>query len=263
MDRQRALNLIRVQVDLVPPLEYSKVNPPFDKWHRDTRVVLEKVFGSESRQVREFEDIRFWSAVMSSDDARDQQLKREAFDRGKSEAGSFMQSVIAEVEQFWDESTATGSSAPDPLASVLRLCGRFHQVARQLRSRHDNRSTVEIEDEYDVQNLLHALLRIDFDDIRPEEWTPSYAGRSARMDFLLKDYQIVLEAKKTRKALADKEVGDELLEDMARYKAHPACKTLVCFIYDPEGRIGNPTGLENDLSGERDGLKVVAIVNPK
>lgn len=43
-----------------------------------------------------------------------------------------------------------------------------------------------LEDEYDVQDLPHALLLLYFDDVRAEEWTPSYAGKSARMDFLLK-----------------------------------------------------------------------------
>lgn len=34
--------------------------------------------------------------------------------------------------------------------------------------------------------------------MRPEKWTPSYAGACSRMDFLLKREQIGLEAKKTR-----------------------------------------------------------------
>src|SRR6266851_4668899 len=66
-----------------------------------------------------------------------------------------------------------------------RILGRFHQVAKQLQKRHAGKDTLRIMDEYDVQDLLHALLKIDFNDIRAEEWTPSYAGKSARMDFLL------------------------------------------------------------------------------
>ena len=57
----------------------------------------------------------------------------------------------------------------------------------------------EIKDEYDVQDLLNALLRLNFDDVRPEEYTPSYAGSSTRVDFLLKKEKIVIEVKKTRK----------------------------------------------------------------
>jgi hypothetical protein len=45
-----------------------------------------------------------------------------------------------------------------------------------MRHRYSERPTLEVEDEYDTQDLFHALLAIDFDDIRREEWTPSYAG---------------------------------------------------------------------------------------
>jgi REase_DpnII-MboI len=124
---------------------------------------------------------------------------------------------------------------------------RFHVVAQQLRKRHDHRPSLWINDEYDVQDLLHALLRIDFDDIRPEEWTPSYAGGSARMDFLLKKEQVVIEAKKTRENLRDREVGEELIIDIAKYKGHPNSRTLICFVYDPDQHISNPVGLKRDL----------------
>ena len=111
-----------------------------------------------------------------------------------------------------------------------------------MRCRYENRETLKIEDEYDVQDLLHALLLLYFDDVRAEEWTPSYAGKSARMDFLLKNERVVIEVKKTRLGLADKELGDQLIIDVDRYKVHPDCKRLICFVYDVEGRIGNPIG---------------------
>jgi hypothetical protein len=151
----------------------------------------------------------------------------------------------------------------NPIDLVARICDRFHSVSRQLRNRHNNRPTLEIEDEYDVQDLIHSLLRIYFDDIRPEEWTPSYAGGSARMDFLLKNEKMVIETKKTRKGLNPKELGDQLIIDIQRYKEHPDCKTLFCFIYDPEGRIANPKGIEKDLSRKDDNLEVIVLVDPK
>jgi len=91
---------------------------------------------------------------------------------------------------------------------AMRVLERFPFVARQLQNRHgdsgvsEKRQRHEINDEYDAQDLLHALLRIDFDDIRPEEHTPSSGGSTARMDFLLKDETIVIETKKTRQGLA-------------------------------------------------------------
>jgi hypothetical protein len=139
---------------------------------------------------------------------------------------------------------------------------RFHSIAIQLRNRYNGRATLDVQDEYDVQDLLHALLKLNFDDIRKEEWTPSYAGGSSRMDFLLKNEQTVVEVKKTRAGLGDKELGKQLIEDKARYQVHPDCKKLICFTYDPDGRIINPKGIQNDLNQETDKFKVVIIIKP-
>jgi hypothetical protein len=158
-----------------------------------------------------------------------------------------------------EKNSATTSEA---LEQVIQLCSRFHIVARQLRRRHENRQTLDISDEYDVQDLLHGLLRIFFDDVRAEEYTPSYASKATRMDFLLKKEEIVVEVKMTRKGLSDREVADQLILDIERYRSHPNCKTLVCFVYDPEGRIANPGGLKADLSGDKQGLKVVLLIEP-
>ena len=152
-------------------------------------------------------------------------------------------------------------SSLDVDAELNRVFSRFHKIARQLRSRYADRATIDITDEYDVQDLLHALLKLYFDDIRAEEWTPSYAGKSARVDFLLKNEQIVIEVKKTRQGLADKELGDQLIIDVDRYKAHPDCKKLICFVYDPEGRVTNPAGLINDLNTQHQGF-VDVIIEP-
>ncbi|HBH50047.1 MAG TPA: hypothetical protein DDX98_15490 [Bacteroidales bacterium] len=131
---------------------------------------------------------------------------------------------------------------------IVKLINSFHIIARQLINRYDKRDSLIINDEYDVQDLLNSLLHIEFDDVRPEEYTPSYAGSSTRMDFLLKNEKIVIEVKKTRKGLTDKEIGDQLILDSQHYKAHPDCKHLICFVYDPENRVQNPRGLENDLN---------------
>ena len=139
------------------------------------------------------------------------------------------------------------------------IFSHFYRVARQLRCRYNNRETIKIEDEYDVQDLLHALLLLYFDDVRAEEWTPSYAGKSARMDFLLKNERVVIEVKKTRAGLADKELGDQLIIDVDRYKVHPDCERLICFVYDAEGRIGNPNGLMADLNNQHKGFATVII----
>ena len=146
--------------------------------------------------------------------------------------------------------------------NIENIFENFHFCCRQARSRYENRPTLDVKDEYDVQDLLHILLKLHFSDIRPEEYTPSYAGRSARMDFLLKDIQTVIEVKMAKKNLKDKEIGEQLILDISKYSTHPDCKELFCFVYDPEGLIRNPKGLEGDLSGDKNGLIVQVFIRP-
>lgn len=137
------------------------------------------------------------------------------------------------------------------------LFTRFHSISKSLLSRYNNRATLTITDEYDVQDLLQALLKLFFDDIRREEWTPSYAGKSARVDFLLKKEKTVIEIKMARKGLTGKELGDQLICDIERYKAHEDCQKLICFVYDPDEYINNPVGIKSDLESQHpDFLKI-------
>lgn len=186
-------------------------------------------------------------------------------------SGRFSQSLTNQMVNRFDlllgqaiaelEAPISGITS-DPLSAVELVCERFHTVCRQLRSRHDYRPTLDVQDEYDIQDLLHALLLIHFRDVRAEEWTPSYAGRSARMDFLIKQEQVVVETKHTRRGLGAREIGDQLIEDIARYESHPDCRALICFVYDPAGLIANPRGIENDLRRLDGSLRVEVFIRP-
>lgn len=157
----------------------------------------------------------------------------------------------------------TAAEEDKHIKALEQVFSKFHAIATRLRNRHNNRSTLVVSDEYDVQDLLSALLVLQFDDVRPEEWTPSYAGKSARMDFLLKNVNTAVEVKMTRNGLLDNEIGEQLTLDIAKYKKHPDCKTLVCFIYDPENRIMNPQGLIQDLQDMSSGdLQVIVFIYP-
>lgn len=213
---------------------------PYEGWRTKTLAFLKLILPENSEYIKAFDD------------------KEKNYFSNAESCEAIIKNLVDHIEKGI---ISPGNDDYEESADVAlrRIFSRFHKIARQLRSRYSNRSTLEINDEYDVQNLLHALLRLYFDDIRAEEWTPSYAGKSARMDFLLKDEGIVIEVKKTRKGLSDKEVGDQLIIDVDRYRVHPDCKKLVCFVYDPEGRIGNPEGLTKDLNGQHEGFAEVII----
>jgi hypothetical protein len=156
-----------------------------------------------------------------------------------------------------------GLNGGDACEIVRGICQRFHLMAQQLKHRRVGQAPLLLQDEYDVQYLMHGILKLHFDDVRPEEWCPSYAGRSSRVDFLLKAERMVIETKMTRKGLDDRKLGEELTLDKAKYRTNKDCRTLVCFVYDPDGHCKNPTALETDLAESGPDFKVSVIVAPK
>ncbi len=193
-----------------------------------------------------------------------------AYDDGDSTAtiNNYMQmfemqrSLLRSIPSVMVAKEMLPKKSSNPVDLVCNLCERFQLVVRQLRSSHRGREPLDIRDEYDVQYLFHALLQLHFDDIRAEDATPAYAGGSTKIDFLMKIAQIGVETKMSRRGLGARELGNELMEDIGRYRAHPDCRTLICFVYDPEGLIANPRGVEDDLNKLGKDLRVQVFIRP-
>lgn len=142
------------------------------------------------------------------------------------------------------------------------LLSRFPIVAKQLEERYNDRETLSINDEYDVQDFLHALLKLFFQDVRAEEYSPSYAGTSPRIDFLLKDSTIAIEVKIAGSNHRQQDIKEELAIDKDHYRSHPDCETLFCFVYDPDFIIENPTGFQRDINEKTSQLENRVIISP-
>jgi len=101
------------------------------------------------------------------------------------------------------------------------------------------------------------------DDIRSEEWTPSYAGGASKIDLILKKEKVLVEVKKTGDNLTEKQIDPQLIVDIARYDEYPDVETLVCFVYDPDLIISNPKGLKTDLEKlPTKKLRVTVVICP-
>lgn len=190
--------------------------------------------------------------------------KQRFLDLGTRQEFNTAVSKALDSEKISSSTNLPRDSRHNSLDIILNLCNRFPFLARELRTRSHGQKVFEIENEYDIQYLFLAILRLHFDDVRREECTPQYAGGSSRIDFLLKENKIAIELKKTRKGLRAKEVGEQLIIDISRYQSHPSCETLVCFVYDPDLKISNPVGLENDLNSMySNDFKVYTVIAPK
>jgi hypothetical protein len=144
--------------------------------------------------------------------------------------------------------------------TVATVARRSLDVYREFQSRHGGRPPLA--DEHDDQDFIRGLLRMFFDDIRSEDYVPSYAGGNARIDFFLPRERLAIELKHTRAGLNDKTLGEELLIDVGRYSARSDVRHLVCLVFDYDGRLRNPRGLEGDISriSTQEGTGVTVII---
>ena len=189
-DKAKALLEDRLsQIDTLKTLK--RFSPQYEKWYRDTSVTIERIFGENTRHIKDFTGIIYILTAFSTN-TPDYKFDH-AFHSGLDSARSVLESMIEELDTFGTD--AEPIPGLDPSRFVRDICDRFHLIVRQLRDRYAGRNTLEMEDEYDVQDLLHALLHLYFDDIRAEEWTPSYAAGNSRIDFLLKNERIIVETK--------------------------------------------------------------------
>ena len=155
-------------------------------------------------------------------------------------------------EQAVTTPVPAGSCKPGSVDELLvTLLKGLRRAMHPLSHRRKGSAALSFATEYDVQDLLHALLRPWVADIRPEEVTPSFAGSSTRMDFLLPAHRIVIELKFVRDSAHARRIGDELIVDIDHYRKHPDCDALWCVVYDPDHLLQNAEGLKGDLEGTR------------
>lgn len=230
------------EIKKIDPANTQYDDPAVDTTESNIRASILEIFGENSQEYRNhgYHSIDYGPSRIGMSDAENQQN----FAAGWPRSIALLEGFVARLEEKrlgleTTEKLPTLDPSQTPIEQVKQLCLKFHAVAQQ---------------------ILH---RIWFDDIRKEEWTPSYAGGSSRVDFLLKQERLVVEVKKARHGLGAKELGEELIVDIARYKVHPDCARLLCLIYDPDSLIRNPKGLEIDLSKTHESLPVDVFIVPK
>ncbi len=243
--QKEKLQKIIDDIDILIEHKVKRSDSEFQTWHSKAKVFIAECFGQDSIKFNEFKRFRFSSQVHTDYNDYVQECREDLI-----AVKGLLESYLPDIQE---------ENFPANSKNFEDIFTKFRKIAVALQRRYNNRDTLKIDDEYDVQDLLSVLLILYFNDVRKEEWTPSYAGSCVRMDFLIKDIDTVIEVKMTRNSMTPKKLGEELLVDVEKYQAHPNCKFLYCFVYDPEMRIANPNGIISDLEERHKGFLRVII----
>ncbi|MBE9109311.1 hypothetical protein IQ273_07770 [Nodosilinea sp. LEGE 07298] len=157
-------------------------------------------------------------------------------------------------------------AAPEPdEALVEQLCRRLPQSARILGMRsRKGKASYEINDEYDVQDLLHALIRSYIKYSVQEDPLPKVAGaKSSRADISIEDLGILIELKYVHGPDDQKRLFEEFSQDLVLYAQWKPLKTLIYVIYN-SADLRDPEALEKlssetEINGKRFAVKVVLV----
>jgi hypothetical protein len=155
-------------------------------------------------------------------------------------------------------------AAPEPdVELVVRVCQRLPQTARILANRsRKGKQPFDISDEYDVQDLLHGVLRGYLKYSVQEDPLPKVAGaKSSRIDISIEELGVLIEVKYVHGPDNQKRIFEEYSQDLVLYTKWPHLKTLIFLIYnsgdlrDPEafGKLGG----KQDVEGKRFDVRMV------
>jgi hypothetical protein len=124
---------------------------------------------------------------------------------------------------------------PD-VALVEQICRRLPYTARILAQRsRKGKGGYSIVDEYDVQDLLHGILRAFIKYSVQEDPLPKVAGaKSSRADISIEEMGVLVEVKFVRGPDDQKRLFDEFSQDLILYAKWPYLRNLIFLIYNSD-----------------------------
>ncbi|MDR7244241.1 PD-(D/E)XK nuclease domain-containing protein [Priestia megaterium] len=190
------------------------------------------------------------------------QLKKIELMNLISSESKALQTLISEIRAGVYSPPPSDKDSTMPVESrhiVEKICNNFIKFSEHLHKANIHGSSTvtnfELKNEYDVQFYLHGILKMFFNYVIPEEPTPILVKRHAKMDFLLPEYEIIIEVKHIKgvNSLTNSELSDlesQLSDDIIKYSSHEKCKFLYFFIFDPCRNILDYEGFIQHLSFE-------------
>lgn len=148
---------------------------------------------------------------------------------------------------------------------LITYLKNFHIFMEALREKEpDKRATlspellqkIKIENEYDLQHLLYAVLKPLYPDIRKEVTEDSGVGM-VRNDLKIPQLNSVVETKCTREKMSLKKLTEEIEADIVHYSE----KQIIFFVYDKWKIIKERQNYENNFNRIFDEKEVKMIIH--
>jgi hypothetical protein len=172
---------------------------------------------------------------------------------------------FTEGEDYTNEllfDTGEVSSALGEIAIIETVCRRIRNTARILE--HRSRGTkvpFKIEDEYDVHDLLHAVIRAYIRYSVQEQPLPKVAAVSSRADIAIEQLGVLIEVKYVRNPSDQRRILEEFSQDLPLYAAWTPLKIILFVIFNSD-KLRDPEAFETlggrkEMNGKRFEVRII------
>ena len=154
------------------------------------------------------------------------------------------------------------------LQLIEKILNKFTSASKSLLDRRKGKTNIQIEDEYDIQDLLFIMLKPHFPTLRIEQVVSGNDDNQfLKIDFLISSNKVAIECKIIRDQNHANKISKELNDDIQTYHNNQDCNTLIFFIYDKSMLLNNPDVLlesyNNIQTFNGKELKIITIIKPQ
>jgi hypothetical protein len=203
-------------------------------------------------------------------DSSSHEIFNEVMDDSYNQNG-FMDSII-ELQKYARKShiiiTEDKRVDNEKLSIIFSALDKFTSASKSLSERRKGKPTISLDDEYDIQDVLHVILRPHFPTIKIEEVVSGNdTEKFLKIDFVVSDLKVAVECKCIRDIKHARSITKELNDDIQTYHRHQDCNYLIFFVYDQDLLISNPDTLEKNYTNEQTfgtrKMKIELKIRPK
>lgn len=245
-------------MDLKPKFEHLLQQqtlglPELDSLTNRFKQAVIDLYGPNSVHSQRFIDwtpYTMFSYSQSISDYEWEQSKQRAYKAGAQKTLTEMQNLLEQLELKAEFAGRPKTlQRPDDIQLLLQLCKRLPHAVKVLSRRRKDKKPFDLEDEYDAQDLLHAILRSYFKYSVAENPIPKIGGISSRADFSIEEIGVVIEVKFVHNPTEQERIVKQFAEDLQFYSQVTYLEHFIYVVYGADD-LKDPEALDK-LEGEK------------
>jgi hypothetical protein len=233
-----------------------------EPWHQEKKFAVSGLVIPNRSQVAEVKIVHTRRSQKQYEAERDAENQANNFYDGITDPRSlpFSEGKDLTHELLFQE--MNHEAADVNVSTIFQICRRLRHTAQTLSARKRKKPNFVIADEYDVQDLLLAVLRAHLKQVISEEPFSKVANAaSGRADLAIQKLGVLIEVKLARTADDQRRILDDFGKDLNLYAKWPHLKHLIFFIYNSH-LLADAEAFEEldgpkEISGRRFNVKVV------